>query len=251
MQRRFLWVLPLLLLVDCSPEQRSSTDGLSLHQSVTVAPERRLEVWEDGRITPALREAMWGGSKTLPDGSTPRRGLLRLIDLDGHVLAERRLDCELGEIAEPAIPQGADGHVWGVGDDCSTGEGEFAGLVTRFLPPPGDKIQFEHYDGDRSQELTLVTSRRFAWHTAPRGIADLVHEISSHPDFDDPRFKALKQGENPPPDLPWVVEYLTYRWDASARLWHRTTRIERNRRWQADEVFPGDAAFPAEASSEG
>jgi hypothetical protein len=235
-----------------------------VHQSVVIAgagtaDERRLEVLEDARITPAMRELMWGGSKDphwllaqpgiAPDPGLAhdgfRRGMLRLVDRDGNVLAERRLDCELGLIAEPALPQ-AGGLVWGVGDDCSTGEGDFAGLITRFLVPAPDRIHFEAYrdtDG-RELELTLVTAHRIRWHSDPKGVAETVREVSSHPDFEDRRMRDLKPGEPPPADLPWVVEYLTYRWDAGAGLWLKTARTERDRQWDEDQAWPDAAEFP-------
>jgi len=261
-------VVPLALccvLAACS-KHAPPDEGLAVHQTVTVAGagtpgERRLEVLEDARITPALRTLMWGGSKDpawllaqpgMADAALARslaetgfrHALLRLVDGKGAVLADRRLDCELGEIAEPALPQG-DGTAWGIGDDCSTGEGDFAGLVTRFLKPAGDKIRFETYrepDG-RELELTLVTAERIAWHLVPHGEANLVHEVSSHPDFDDPRFVALKPGEAPPADLPWVVDYLTYRWDG-AGAWVKAVRTEKEARWSADDEWPEGERFP-------
>jgi hypothetical protein len=227
--------------------------GLAVHQTVVVAAagtpdERRLQVLEDSRITPELRSTMWGGPKdsdqlaalvsdpalrtdlkTMPI----RRGLLRLTDRDGRVLAERRLDCELGEIAEPALQQGDSGSVWGVGDDCSTGEGDFAGLITRFLAPPKDRIVFQAYDdaatGERN-ELTLVSAAKIQWHLAVPHSATLVHELSCHPDF---------SAKDTPGPL--IVEYVTYRWSGAEGIWHRTERTERDKPCPLD--FPPDDAF--------
>ncbi len=268
MKRHSCTLLVLVLLAGCSKAPPPNDTGLAVHQSVVILGqgtpgERRLSVLEDERITPDLRRLMWGGPKDprwllaqtgIGDvaglkaslaATGWRRGLLRLTDHAGTVIAERRLDCELGQIAEPALPQG-DGVVFGVGDDCSTGEGDFAGLVTRFLVPSPDHIRFETYQDEatgKRLELTLVTANRIAWHASPRGTASLLHEVSSHPDFDDPRFLALKPGDPPPPDLPWVIEYLTYRWDGAAD-WIRAVRVEHGRQWDADAAFPGDAAFP-------
>jgi hypothetical protein len=242
-------------------------DGMSVHQTVAISgagtpDERLLEVLEDARITVPMRDLMWGGSKDPAGlieqiGGGPalaksllengfRHAVLRLTDRQGKVIADRRLDCELAEIAEPALPQG--GHlVWGVGDDCSTGEGDFAGLVTRFLVPEPDRIRFEtcHDQGSTDTlELTLVTARKIRWHLEPRDQAVLVHEVSSHPDFDDPAFKAMKPGDPPPPGLQSVVDYLTYRWDEPSGGWLRTLRTERDASWDVDAGWPADPKFP-------
>jgi hypothetical protein len=242
--------LALLLLAACSPNPPGDA-GLALHQEVVVRAdgmpgERRLRVLEDARITPEARAAMWGGAKD-PNAAPPlRRALLRLIGGQGRVLAERRLDCELGEIAEPALPQPGTEGVWAIGDDCSTGEGDFAGLITRFYRPGGDRIGFEAYRdavGGRAAEFTLVSARRIRWHLAERGVAAIVHEVSSHPDYDDPRFRDLPAGATPPADLPWVIDYLTFRWDGEGS-WIRTARTERNADWDESKPWPPDDAFP-------
>ena len=255
-------------LAACS-KSSSADDGLAMHQTVVVlgagtSDERRLSVLEDARITPAMREAMWGGSKDprqvlaapgieldpaiakalVKDGF--RRGLLQLTDRDGTVIARRRLDCELGQIAEPALNQ-AGSPAFGVGDDCSTGEGEFAGLITRFLVPDGTRIRFETYRepaGDQTLELTLVTAPRILWHLDSHDDAVLIREVSSHPDYDGPRFKSLKPGAAPPDGSDWVVEYLSYRWDKEAGLWIKSARVEKDRQWDADAAWPEAAAFP-------
>lgn len=229
----------------CSPSAPPADAGLALHQSVALG-ERRLEILEDARITPAERPAMWGGSKAVPGlaGEALRHAGLRLVDRDGRVLDRRRFDCELAEIAEPPLPQGA-GAVWGVGDDCSTGEGDFAGLITRFLAVAGDRLAFETYRDPATGEhgeLTLVSAKRIMWHLVAKGRAEAVHEVSCHPDFDSPEFKRAGDG-TPPADLPWVVDYLTFRWDGKGE-WIKSVRTERNARWQASDPWPDDAKFP-------
>src|SRR5579859_5168465 len=132
-----LLVLPFLALTlaACSPGKPIE---YVVHQSMVVADagkptERRIEILEDARFTPAMREAMWGGSKNPADflaapGVTadaaltksfaetePRRALVRLIDRDGKALAERQLDCELGATSEHPLPQAGDRMVWAVG----------------------------------------------------------------------------------------------------------------------------------------
>jgi len=93
-----------LALAACSPGKPIE---YVVHQSVVVADAagkpsgRRIEVLEDARFTPAMRTAMWGGSKDPADflaapgvvadaalkknfaETEPRRALVRLFDPDG------------------------------------------------------------------------------------------------------------------------------------------------------------------------
>ena len=250
---RRLWIglaLPLAL-AGCKP---NAPDGLALQASVVASPpgaadERRIEMLEDARITPALRQGMWGGSKEPAPlagaiQATPLlRGVIRLVDSRGTVLSEHRLDCELGAV-QP-MKQG-DGAVWTLIDDCSTGEGDYAGLITYFFTIAGDKLNFQSVATGNAGEraaLTLVHARRIDWHPDSPDRADAVEEVSCHPDFDDPRIKTLKDDEPLPADLPLVTDFIRYRYDGNGQ-WTKRLRTDRHLAWSAADGFPAESAFP-------
>jgi hypothetical protein len=239
--------------------------GLAVHQSVVLANpgaagERRLEVLEDARITPKLRSWLFGGSKDPDDflkapgvagdqalaaaiqQGPLKRGLIVLVDHDGKVLDSRRLDCELGKLS-PGPEQQNGNPVWTLGDDCSTGNGDYAGLITYLFQLGDDRIAWQRFtaaDGEAG-ELTLVQARRIAWKPMDQGDLTDIVEVSSHPDYDDPRFKALSQGEKPPADLPLVTDYIRYRYGNG--LWTKTIRTE-HAAWYAGNGFPDLDKFP-------
>jgi len=251
-----LLALPLLLaLAACSPGKPIE---FVVHQSTIVADpgkpsERRIEILEDARFTPAMRTAMWGGSKDPADFLTapgvvadtalkksfsetePRRALVRLIDPNGKVLAERQLDCELAATSEHPLPQAGGRVVWAVGNDCSTGDGLYAGLIV-----------WQHYVDAATQEneeMTLVQAARITWHLRPRDRAETILEVSCHPDFADQRFQAVKPGEPLPEDLPDVTDYIRYRADGQGG-WIRQQRTVKGRKWDDREDFPAESEFP-------
>jgi hypothetical protein len=266
MSRLLALSLTALILAGCSP---GKPIDYVVHQSVVVADagkpsERRLEILEDARFTPAMREAMWGGSKNPADflaapgviadadlkksfaNEEPRRALVRLIDHQGRALVERQLDCELAATSDHALPQAGDHTVWAVGNDCSTGDGLYAGLITRFVMVEGDKLAWQHYVDAATQEneeLTLVQAPRITWHLQPKDHADMIVEVSCHPDFGDARFKAAKPGESLPTDLPDVVDYIRYRSDGQGG-WTRVQLTAKNRAWDIRQDFPAESAFP-------
>ena len=263
---RFAALPCLLALAACEPGKPIE---YVVHQSVVVADagkptERRVEILEDARLTSAMREAMWGGSKDPADflkapGVTAdaalkksfeetetRHALVRLIDRDGKVLVERRLDCELAATSDHPLPQEGGRQVWALGNDCSTGDGLYAGLITHFFTITGDKLVWQHYTDAADQEdeeLTVVQAARITWHLRPKTRADVILEVSCHPDFSDPRFKSLKPGQDLPTDLPDVVDYIRYRADGQGG-WIREQRTVKHAQWDIRQDFPADSAFP-------
>jgi len=264
-----LLALPVLALTlaACSPGKPIE---FVVHQSVVVADagkpsERRIEILEDARFTPAMRSAMWGGSKDPADflaapgvvadaalkknfaETEPRRALVRLIDPTGRVLVERQLDCELAATSDHALPQAGGRMVWAVGNDCSTGNGLYAGLITRLATIEGDKLVWQHYVDAASredEEMTLVQAARITWHLRPKDRAESILEVSCHPDFSDPRFQAVKPGEALPEDLPGVVDYIRYHADGQGG-WIRQQRTVKGRQWDDRQDFPADSEFPS------
>jgi hypothetical protein len=264
--------LSLLILAfaaaGCKPQASPpDTTGLAVHQTVILAQagqpgERRIEVLEDARINSTLRYWLWGGSKEPADflhqpgvagdkalatsfqQAPLLRGMVRLVDHDGKLLDARRLDCELGTISLEPLQQ-PDGEVWTLGDDCSTGSGDYAGLITHFFRlGDDDKLAWQHFTGAKGEheELTVVQARRLAWRAGDPPQLDDITEVSSHPDFDDPRFKALKSGEPMPPDVPLVTEYIRYRY-AGRGEWTKLSRTEKAG-WFGGDGFPGPDRFP-------
>jgi hypothetical protein len=267
--RRSTLLLTLVLAASgCKPQTPPPPDtaGLALHQIVILAHagepgERRIEVLEDARISSALRYWLWGASKDSTDflhhpgvsgdkalvaamqQGPLLRGLVRLVDHDGKVLDSRRLDCELGTVSGEPMPQ-ADGQVWTLGDDCSTGSGDYAGLITHFFSLGDDRIAWQHYsDGnDEHAELTVVQARRIAWRPGDPPRLEDITEVSSHQDFDDPRFKTLAPGEPLPADLPLVTDLIHYHYVGKGD-WQKRIHIEKSA-WFGGDGFPGPDRFP-------
>jgi hypothetical protein len=257
-----------LALIGCSPEpaKPAAETGLKLHQTVILAHagetgERKVEVLEDARITDTLRPLLWGGSKEAEDflalpaiaadkaliaamrQGPLRRGVVRLVDHAGQVLHEYGLDCELGEISTEALPQGG-GTVWTMADDCSTGGGDYAGPITHFFTLANDRLAWQGYideTGERAA-LTVVAANRIAWRFATPARADDIREVSSHPDFDDPRFKSLKPADPMPGDLPLVTDYIRYHYDGNS-VWVKHVHTEKNLSWSIDRGFPAADNF--------
>ena len=103
-------LLLLAALSACSPPKPPPEEGLAVHQSVAILDpggpgERRLEVLEDARITPALRALMWGGSKD-PAALLAQPGIDAAPSL-GRSLAEQPFRRRAGT---PAGRQGGLGH---------------------------------------------------------------------------------------------------------------------------------------------
>jgi len=233
-----LSALPLLFaLAACSPGKPIE---FVVHQSTVVTDpgkptERRIEILEDARFTPAMRAAMWGGSKDPAD----------FLAAPG-VTAERQLDCELAATSEHPLPQAGGRMVWAVGNDCSTGDGLYAGLITRFATVEGDKFVWQHYVDAATQEneeMTLVQAARITWHLRPKDRAENILEVSCHPDFSDQRFQAVKPGEPLPEDLPDVTDYIRYRADGQGG-WIRQQRTVKGKKWDDREDFPAESEFP-------
>lgn len=249
----------------CKKQPPLDTTGLGVHQSIVLAnpgaaDERRIEILEDDRITPKLRYWLFGGSKDPDDflrapgiagdqalaaaiqQGPLKRGLVLLVDHDGKVLDSRRLDCELGKLSPAPVQQNGT-PVWTLGDDCSTGEGDYAGLITHVFGLGNDKIAWQRFaaaDGEAG-ELTLVQARRIGWKPMDQNELTDIVEVSSHPDYDDPRFKALSQQAKPPADLPLVTDYIRYRYGGG--IWTKTIRTEHSA-WDAGAGFPDLDKFP-------
>ncbi len=265
-----LFPLALILsLAGCKPSPPPpDMTGLAVRQTVVLAhpgeaSERRIEVLEDERINQALHYWLWGASKepadflnhpgvandkalieSIKSGPPLRRGMVALVDHDGKILDARRLDCEIAQISLEPMPQSDGGQVWTVGDDCSTGEGDYAGIITHFFRLADDKIAWQRYTDDKGEnlELTVVKARRIDWRMGDPPRLDDITEASCHPDFDDPRFKALKSDEPMPKDLPLVTDLIHYHYDGNGH-WAKKLRTEKSA-WYGGDGFPGPDQFP-------
>jgi len=247
MIRLLAWPLLALGLAACSPGKPIE---FVVRQSVVVADagkpsERRIEILEDARFTPAMRQAMWGGSKDPADFLTAP-GVVADTALKRN-FAETEPRRELAATSDHALPQAGGRMVWAVGNDCSTGDGLYAGLITRFATVEGDKLVWQHYVDAASREddeMTLVQAARITWHLRPKDRADSILEVSCHPDFTDPRFLGVKPGEALPEDLPDVVDYIRYRADGQGG-WIRQQRTVKGKQWDDRQDFPADGEFPS------
>jgi hypothetical protein len=252
------WVLAagLLLLAGCSGSGDPDA-GYTLYQTVFIdrgtPHERRLQVMEDARVTPGMREVMWQGPKQPGevaaalglDASDPaikalgdppiRPALLRLSDAAGKVLAERRFDCPLGALNPEPLPQGQ-GAVFALGIDCHTATGVYEGLVTRFFTVAGDTFAWQRFrrpsDG-AVLELTLLDSPKIGWVLASPGRAEDILEVSGQPNPDHLAANGVPIGT--------IVDYVRYRFQGG--LWQRAER-QRPGDWQQSDGFPAENRFP-------
>ena len=240
-----------------APDAPEVPEGYAARARFKLAPEAdatsgRLELLEDARIRPEMREAIreaWGGDPCaeLHDAvleplcaatrdAPLRPALLRLLDADGRVVATRAAERPLADL-EATAWRGPARRVYVFTVDQSTGAGSYSGPVALVAEPDARGFGWavaSDATGSAADTLALVTTLKSAWRAVPRadGRGAELLVVRCRPDFTPAA--ASPQGGG------FVLTF--------ERFAHDGTRWVRHRRqepgcWEDD----GDASFPARA----
>jgi hypothetical protein len=259
--RALLHALVLVVAAACSsgdaPGGADAPAGYAVRARFDLAPEAdatsgRLELLEDARIRPEMREAIreaWGGDPCaeLHDAvleplcaatrdAPLRPAMLRLLDADGRVVATRAAERPLADL-EATEWRGPAQRAYVFTVDQSTGAGSYSGPVALVAEPDAKGFGWavaSDAKGGAADTLALVTTLKSAWRAVPRadGRGAELLVVRCRPDFAPAA--ASPQGGG------FVVTF--------ERFAHDGTRWVRHRRqapgcWEDD----GDASFPARA----
>jgi hypothetical protein len=160
--------------------------GYAVYASVALVPavhgaRGRLEVLQDKRLNPDLRNYIAGGVDCSPadhpefcesvDHEPLRPAIVRLSDATGHDVAVRRLRRELAFL-ETAYLYGTRKPTYLVAVDLRAGAGTWAPICTYLAEVEHGTLQWPSAivasDGSRF-EITLCTSHHAAWRIVPSG----------------------------------------------------------------------------------
>lgn len=199
----------------------------------------KIELLMDARLTPAVREQMWGKgewSQVLsPEtalfkefkASPPRKAKLRIKNEAGRVVAERSLDRPLAELKECAAG-GCGGAEYFLTVDFTAGFGSYSGLGTTLLQISKGTLQDAkaiHVSTHRQEPIRLAKTLKSDWRIATGNQGTEILALSSHPGSDGA----------------FVTEYVRYRFDGGQ--WLKYERHEVGM-WESDQPFPPRSAFP-------
>jgi hypothetical protein len=251
--------LLLLLLAGCSAFGTNSAavpsvqPGYIVEQIVVLDSKLAgingsLQVLQDARVTPHLRDILWGHGSLEPDmalsadelrqlGPTPlRKAHLRLIDSSGKMVRDEELEVPLAEI-NTAFFYGTAFPTYLIDMDYTTGLGSYRGITTRFAEIKEGRLQYIKAVEDKGTEpLALTQSSKSAWRNVSLSqiIGKKIESVSCFPDLNN-----VKLGDT----LPFYVEYSTYRFDGVR--WHHVSR-RKPRFWENDgpDSWPSQNHFP-------
>jgi hypothetical protein len=222
--------------------------GYAVHRSLSLDPaangiDGTLQILEDARITPALRQDMWRQTTDtdliLAANDPLRRALaktplqpahLRLVDGTGKVVADQAFDVPLADIDRQQLHEGAPTFL--VTADHSVGLGSYAGLETVLMAVDHGQLVPEPLPGRKA----LASSLKNAWKitddkTPGAGSAKAIQVVACHPNYANKDWAATNE---------FVVELTTYRYAGGA--WHGTTASLKGY-WESDGDWPDDQ-FP-------
>ena len=234
-----------LLLTQAAP---SVPAGYAVHQSLGLDPaangiDGALQILEDARMTPALRQGMWGQTTdtdlVLAERDPLRRRLaktplrpahLRLIDKAGTVVEDQAFDVPLAGLDRQQLHDGPATIL--VTTDHSVGTGSDAGLETSLWTVDHGELMPEPLPG----RPVLVRSLKNAWkivdEKTAEGIATkAIQLVACHPNWANKDWARTEE---------FVVELTSYRWAGGA--WHDTSTSATGY-WESSEDWP-DGRFP-------
>lgn len=230
------------------------TNSIDLSASAAAATAR-IELLEDQRLSPKIREELRGKDVAMFCAEPPRdsdaaslcasikdralRGaMVRLVDQKRTVLDQRTFARELAEIS-PARLYKPPRNVFAVTVDFGVGFGSYAGLTTYFVEPSGGRLHWLTSFGlaaAKPTEVALARTLKSDWHTVARvdhrGFDILA--VRCQPDLHGP---VQPDGV----DLPFVIIYERYSFDGAR--WLRKERRDPGF-WEDDQSFPSGEKFP-------
>jgi hypothetical protein len=201
----------------------------------------RLQLMVDARLSPDLRQQMWGYGDwpfvlssnnplfTSFTASPPRNADLRIVDAQGHVLVSESLERPLARIG----PKGSkdDGKTLFITVDYSVGWGSYAGLTTFLLRIDGAKFQWVQATDVRAKQtekISLVKTLKSDWKFSPFGTSQDILSFYCRP---------AEVGEDD-----FVLHYVRYHFDRT-RGWLKYERVRKGF-WESDQPFPPRTDFP-------
>jgi hypothetical protein len=244
---------------DTDPSSTASS-GYRINKAISVSSvagvaATRLELLEDERLTPKIRETWQGVGAAMscaepaddPDvarlcasfAEHPLRGaLLRLVSESQGVLDQRLFEREVADLT-PARLYDAGPAVFAVTVDYSVGFGSYAGPTTSFVEPSRGQLRWlAAYDSSTGKpaEVRLPRTLKSDWQTVPRpGGLDIL-AVRCQPNVGNESPTHLGGG-----GLSFVVIYERYHFDGSR--WLRQQRQEAGF-WESDHEFPANEKFP-------
>ena len=225
---------------------------------LSLGPDRvhgRLELLEDARITPSMRQAIAESYGMDPCASTPlataleplcRRGtrlplrpaLLRLLDASGRVLATRQGERPLGELTVARL-YGSSRRTYLFTVDLNAGGGSYSGPLTRLAEPSGHTFGWVMAadSAGAADTLTLVSTLKSGWRAVPSasGRGEDLLQVRCRPDLSAPAASSQP--------VHFVVTFERYTFDG--QQWQRRRRQEPGC-WEAEDStsFPARGRFP-------
>ena len=237
-------------------ESPGAEPGYRVAMSVAVPGDQveqltRLQVLEDERLTPELRESWRGADAAMHcaepenpmvaelcrsiEGKPLRGAVVRLTAEHGGVLDQRTFERELADASVQNL-YGKVRPVLAVTIDLSIGSGSYAGATTLFVESRSGRLQWlaaSDATSGKSNEIRLPRTLKSAWQAVPRRDGFDILAVRCQPDLRDPTASGG--------DARFVIVYERYTFDGSR--WLRKARQEPGF-WEEDHGFPDLDRFP-------
>lgn len=209
----------------------------------------RIELLEDGRIRPQMREAIasaygddpcaGGGERVLaslcgdPSHAPLRPATLRLIDAGGKIIATRRLERPLAELGVTSL-YGDGRKSYTVTVDLSAGFGSYSGPYTRFAEPDARGFGWLLADSaGTSDTLAMASTLKTRWvvlrDRADRNAEFLLVRCR-------PNLSTLSDSS-----VAFILTFERFTFDGAR--WHLRARSEPGC-YESDAPFPPRSKFP-------
>jgi hypothetical protein len=239
----------------------SAPPGYSEHIAFSLVRARdglegRIQVLEDSRIQPTMREAIreaWGENPCVErpphvlqslcdaaDHAPLRPALLRLLDARGDAIAERVAERPLADLSMMQLHDSASESrtTYFFTIDLSAGAGSYSGPYTMLAEPTSRGFGWlvaTDSIGNHADTVRLVSTLKSSWKVVPHagGQSEDILMLRCRPDFSSP-------SRNPP-----GFQLIFDRFSLERARWVRHTRVERGY-WENEDstAFPPRAKFP-------